>query len=199
MIMGAFSNRLKELRGAMTLDELSDNIGINQSTLSRYETSGRHPKADNLERIADFFNVSTDYMLGKTNFKEIEPSFNPLKLKEIRGNRTYKEFSNIVIGITGGIPLYPDIIKLYEKGIAEPSRFILEQIAKAENINVNEFYINDTRKSKKYFKKDKEIDISFMDKEIQDWIIDKKNYSYIKLVYRAYLEKMKNVTNDKFL
>ena len=71
--MAIFKNRLKELRQSkkMTLEELANEIGTTKSTISRYENGMRQPKQDILEAIADFFNVSTDYLLGRTNTKTI--------------------------------------------------------------------------------------------------------------------------------
>lgn len=71
--MATFKDRLKELRQSknMTLEELANEIGTTKSTISRYENGMRQPKQDILEAIADFFNVSTDYLLGRSNNKAI--------------------------------------------------------------------------------------------------------------------------------
>jgi Helix-turn-helix. len=38
-----------------------------KATISRYETGTRDPKLDTLIEFADFFKVSTDYLLGRTD------------------------------------------------------------------------------------------------------------------------------------
>lgn len=60
-------NRLRELRkdSALTLKELGNKIGVAESTLSLYETGGREPDYATLLRIANYFRVSTDYLLGR--------------------------------------------------------------------------------------------------------------------------------------
>lgn len=63
-------NRIKELRtkNGMTQVELAKIIGVNPVTLSRYESDDRNPKIDKLEKMAEVFNVSVDYLTGKSNF-----------------------------------------------------------------------------------------------------------------------------------
>lgn len=62
-----FSKRLRGLRAAskLTQDEAANNIGIGKVTLARYELGGQSPTAENLEKIADYFCVPTDYLLGR--------------------------------------------------------------------------------------------------------------------------------------
>lgn len=67
----SFKLRLKELRGieGYTQDELSSKLKISRSGLSAYERGVREPDLETLERIADFFNVDIDYLLGNTDIK----------------------------------------------------------------------------------------------------------------------------------
>ncbi len=67
-----FKRRLKELRKDKKLsqDQLSDLLSIPSSSIRRYETSGELPKRERLEQIADFFMVSIDYLLGRTDNPE---------------------------------------------------------------------------------------------------------------------------------
>ena len=59
-------NRLKELRHKknLTLRELGEKVGMRKSTLSQYETNKREPKLETWQKLADFFNVPVDYLLG---------------------------------------------------------------------------------------------------------------------------------------
>lgn len=59
-------NRLKELRHKknLTLRELGEKVGMCNSTLSQYETNKREPKLETWQKLADFFNVPVDYLLG---------------------------------------------------------------------------------------------------------------------------------------
>ncbi len=44
-------------------------MGINKATVSVWKTKGTSPQIVQLEKIADYFDVSTDYLLGKTSQK----------------------------------------------------------------------------------------------------------------------------------
>lgn len=63
-----FSKRLVELREAqnITQQELADKLQITRQSLSLYEKAERTINIELLARIADFFNVSTDYLMGRT-------------------------------------------------------------------------------------------------------------------------------------
>lgn len=69
-----FGNRLIELRDELNLtrEELADKLNITYSALSKYETNKRFPDKETLGTIADFFNVSVDYLLCRTNIKRYE-------------------------------------------------------------------------------------------------------------------------------
>lgn len=66
--MGKFQNILKELRKSynLTQDGLAKKLKISRSTVGMYEKGAREPDFETLELIADFFNVDTDYLLGRT-------------------------------------------------------------------------------------------------------------------------------------
>lgn len=67
--MGAkevFANRLRELRIAKKLSqtELAERFGVQRQVISYYENGSRTPNIDFIYKIAQFFNVSTDFLLG---------------------------------------------------------------------------------------------------------------------------------------
>lgn len=49
----------------VTLAELERNLNFSNGSLRKWETST--PSCDKIEKIADYFNVSTDYLLGRTD------------------------------------------------------------------------------------------------------------------------------------
>lgn len=61
--------RLKEIRNAKGISQLKLAIDLNtsQNTISRYETGEREPGITELILIADYFNVSVDYLLERTD------------------------------------------------------------------------------------------------------------------------------------
>jgi len=70
----SFGRRLKELREEKNLSqiELSKNLNISNSALSLYESDRRTPDFETLKRIALFFDVSTDYLLGLTDIRKYD-------------------------------------------------------------------------------------------------------------------------------
>ena len=50
----------------LTLKQVAGHINIAQNTLSQYETGVRSIPADILIKLADYYNVSVDYLLGRT-------------------------------------------------------------------------------------------------------------------------------------
>lgn len=67
------SERLTELRHSknLTETELSGKIGFAQTTYSHYEIGKRRPTTMKLLSIAQYYNVSVDYIVGRTNNKKI--------------------------------------------------------------------------------------------------------------------------------
>ena len=61
--------RLKDLRRTKGISQLklALDLNTNQNTISRYETGEREPGINELIKIADYFNVSVDYLLERTN------------------------------------------------------------------------------------------------------------------------------------
>lgn len=67
--------RLKELREDLDIPQriLADYLNIKQNTYSQYENEARQIPIDLLIKLAKYFNVSTDYILGVTDTKEPFP------------------------------------------------------------------------------------------------------------------------------
>ena len=68
-------NRLKELRKnrGYTQVSLQMQTGIEQALLSKFENGERIPPTETLVRLAEFYNVSIDYLLDRTNIKTPYP------------------------------------------------------------------------------------------------------------------------------
>ncbi len=73
--MGNFQNIFKCLRTSskLTQAEMAEKLGISRSTIGMYETGAREPDFETLEKIADFFNVDIDYLLGRTEKTALLP------------------------------------------------------------------------------------------------------------------------------
>ena len=68
--MEIFSKRLLELRRVNNVSqrELAEAVGITGRTISKYEKYNYEPSQDILVKIAKFFEVTTDYLLGLTEY-----------------------------------------------------------------------------------------------------------------------------------
>lgn len=77
--------KLFELRKKenFTQSQMAKILNVSQQAYARYEKGEREPDFDTLIRIADYFGVSIDYLLGRTNENEITPVNNVTK------NRTF--------------------------------------------------------------------------------------------------------------
>ncbi len=64
--MKGFGERLLELRraGGLTQKQVADELGIHSVTYLHYEKDQREPPLDTVVRIAAFYDVTTDYLLG---------------------------------------------------------------------------------------------------------------------------------------
>ncbi len=64
--MGNIKNRIRDLREDLDLRQIdvAKATGIDQKTLSNYETGKTNPDSFAIIRLAEFFNVTTDYLIG---------------------------------------------------------------------------------------------------------------------------------------
>lgn len=71
-----FCKRLGNLRRAysLTQKQLADKLGVTKQTVSNWENDNILPSIETLIRICEFFNVSTDYILGLDDKNYIEVS-----------------------------------------------------------------------------------------------------------------------------
>jgi methanogenic corrinoid protein MtbC1 len=67
--MTNFASRLRELRNSRGLrqKDLAQQLGLAQTTIANYEQKSRFPDEEVLGRIADYFNTSLDYLLGRSD------------------------------------------------------------------------------------------------------------------------------------
>lgn len=81
------ATRLKELRSAFGLTQIqtADKLDVARTTYAMYEQGKREPDNATLNKIATLFDVSVDYLLGRTNVKY---NFDP--------NHQYKDFDDFL-------------------------------------------------------------------------------------------------------
>lgn len=68
------SKRIKKLReeNKMTQKDLGNILGLSQQTIGHYETNRAQPDYETLNKMANFFDVTIDYLLGRTYNKKEE-------------------------------------------------------------------------------------------------------------------------------
>lgn len=68
--------RIRELRQAhnLTQVELANNLSVAKQTVSNWENDNIQPSIDMLVKIADFFGVTMDYLLGRSNDNSLDVS-----------------------------------------------------------------------------------------------------------------------------
>lgn len=77
--MGELGKQMKLLRSQhdLTQQALADALSIGKSAIALYETGRRQPDPETLDKIAEFFDVSIDYLLGRTRSSSVSPSLAP--------------------------------------------------------------------------------------------------------------------------
>jgi len=70
-----FSTRVKELRekAGLSMDQLAKQLGITKSRVNMWENNGTVPRMNILVELAKFFNVTTDYLLGNDDARNLSP------------------------------------------------------------------------------------------------------------------------------
>lgn len=68
--MEKFAKRLKELRTASKISQaqLAKMMNSSESIVCYWETNRSEPTAPNLVKLADIFDVTVDYLLGRTDY-----------------------------------------------------------------------------------------------------------------------------------
>lgn len=91
-----FQNRLKQLReeNNLTQLELAQKFNITSQTISQYERGIRTPDFNLLNSITDFFGVSVDYLLGRTDIRNFNDNGNSVDKEESSLIDDYKKLNS---------------------------------------------------------------------------------------------------------
>ncbi|RXJ13391.1 XRE family transcriptional regulator [Bacillus albus] len=104
--MKTFGNIIRTLRKqkGITQKELAQSLQLSESTIGMYERNERQPDYNTLIRIADYFKVSTDFLLGrgfyaeeKRNDSELDQWLNDIKLAPSKKREELKRFWNFIM------------------------------------------------------------------------------------------------------
>lgn len=95
--------RLRDLRreNNLTSRELAKLLNVSQPTITRWENGLQEPSKKNVKKLASYFNVSSDYLLGLTD--EREPYKKPMKFEEALKILENTKRNDDIIKITNSI------------------------------------------------------------------------------------------------
>ncbi|MBA4544480.1 helix-turn-helix transcriptional regulator [Thermoactinomyces daqus] len=97
-------NRLKKLRGKRTQSDVAKALGITRSRYSHYENGRNEPDTEMLQKLADYYNVTVDYLLGN---EETKNKNEPIDLMKILQDRDNDELPHI-----DGVPIDEETAKI---------------------------------------------------------------------------------------
>ena len=113
-----FKDRLKELRmkRGYSQYDLAKKLGVSKSTISMMEIGSRQPSKEVMELIADFFNVTLDYLMGKddVSFYFFTPEQSDLLVKLTNDEDLYVLVERIVNGSVEQKERVKQMLKLME-------------------------------------------------------------------------------------
>lgn len=110
---------LKELRKthSLSMKEFCTQCDISFNTYQNYETGKRIPTAEMLMKIADFYGVTTDYLLGRETPDPIQALLASVKVDSKKFVETYQDLPDLYQAI-----LVDAMKRLSEAGTAEPPK-----------------------------------------------------------------------------
>ena len=129
-VVDLFAQRLKELRTkeAISQKALADKIGFSQQSIAKWEMDTATPSPDIISKLADIFDVSTDYLLGRTDM----PRMRLDRLYELRREKGYTKDD-----IRGRFGFTIEEYNYYENGIKKPPFDFLEKLAELYEVSID--------------------------------------------------------------
>lgn len=117
--MSILSERLRELREdkQLTMSVLAQKIGVSDAAICKWENCISEPKASNIKNLSDFFEVSSDYLLGLENEFGAKKYFPPQIV-----------FENTSIEEKQLLEYFKSVNHDYQIQIIEYARFIVERV-----------------------------------------------------------------------
>ncbi|MDK2830118.1 MAG: hypothetical protein PWP67_2952 [Clostridium butyricum] len=116
-----FKDRLKELRKEFKKDryEIANFLNVSYSTIAKYESGVRSPDKETLDKLASYFNVSVDYLLGRSDIRNLENN-NKLTKKDERD--IAKDLEKMMNDLE-----HADGLMFYNEPITDEDRELLKQ------------------------------------------------------------------------
>ncbi len=193
-----FYSRLRQLREQHRLSQkdLAAFLGVTRQAIASYELGKREPGFNTLIKLADYFNVSADYLLGRVNCNDPNAYIIGRNLRLIRGDLTYKQICE-KISMKMGVLIFPEMFEMYEKGQYIPCTGTIKMLSKYANVRESFFYTNNTAESlereRKLYRTELERNLENADdeefthitdvgkKDLLEWLKDEENLMYARM------------------
>lgn len=182
----SFQERLKALRGEKRLQDVATDLGISRASLGYYESGERKPDIDILFKIADYYKVSADYLLGISNTKTRDCNVQMISkttgLNEIAIDRLagyQQNASRIPKDEYDTTPMYGSLVIDTLNRLLHPSCDVLENIANYIYLNLDYYYDDDNYRDERLYKHISGL--SFFDKRLGVSFGD--DYDYISQIF----------------
>ena len=109
----SIGENIRICRGAMKQSEFAEKLGVNVTTISRWENGQNTPNGEMIQKIADVLGVDTECLL-KSSTPQIK-ELNERSLKEDKGMMIYRFSENEALELPATI----DFIPIFERIVAE--------------------------------------------------------------------------------
>ena len=127
--MATLTERLKNLRNTkkLTQKQVAEYFSLNIRTYSRYESGEIEPPISSISKLADYFEVSIDYLVGRSDNPGVEYLTRTKFVERLEALRIEKSISQKAVAEYLGIP--ERAYQLYEYDKREPSQDDLIKLA----------------------------------------------------------------------
>ena len=180
--MSEFSDRFRMLKdeSGATLKELSEKLDITVPNLSYY-MKGREPSYDILIKIADYFNVTTDWLIGRTNEKQLK-----LDDKDKLSGKKRESFLNQQYS------LYNTMVDMYSFFLSTDSSYSQEgKYFSPAVCNLLNLYVKELNKSFENLSKDSILNLMKKEELIADVL--QTSVLFSSYAYADYLSHSENL------
>lgn len=129
----SFPEVLRELRKkkAYTQKEVAGYLNLTRATYGHYETGHAEPSTAIIQKLADFFNVSVDYLLGRTG----NQTKAPLLGERLKAARKAKGLT--LEDVAGNLRIKKQAYHAYEENLSVPDANVLASIAELFSVSTD--------------------------------------------------------------
>jgi transcriptional regulator with XRE-family HTH domain len=154
----AFSSILKGLRQEKKLKqiEVANSLNVTRQSIALYESGKREPNFNTLMKIADFYEVSIDYLFERVRSRKPGAYVVGNNIRLLRGKIDYMNLSKI-IGDKLGVTIGPEKLELYETAKELPTEGEFLLLSKYFKVDIDFFFTKNDSRSYNLFKKSKNI------------------------------------------